>query len=146
MKKNSTTLTLLAGLFVLFLNPFSATAQIDQDQQTLGDLECNNLNPSDFETALDNFLVSQPWTDTNNNDCNGNLSYDDNFVIEDAFPHECGDQIEVTVDIECDGNVIPVTVFFDIVDFTDPFDFNTDSSLEDPTTTGEQCDLSLIHI
>ena len=59
MIKNSTTCALLAGLFFLLLNPFSATAQIDQDNNNLGILECNNLDPSVFDTDLDNFLSTQ---------------------------------------------------------------------------------------
>ena len=125
----------------LFTSSFLSAQSIDQDGQSVGPVECNNVDADDFEDDIEDILINFPWTSP---DC-GSVTYDDNFTITSSPPYDCDgtDVVEVEVVLDCDGSPVTINVMLDTEDMSDPFDHNTDNSLEDPTISGEQCTMNL---
>ncbi len=136
---------LFLPLTIFLLTSNFLTAQtIDQDNTTVGTVECNNLDADDFMDAIEVILQASSWTSATG-DCNGNITYDQINNIVTSPPYDCNgtDVVEVEVDLDCDGSIVTITVFLDTDDTTDPFDHNDDSSLEDANVSGEQCTMNL---
>ena len=125
----------------LFTSSFLSAQSIDQDGQNVGIVECNNVDSGDFMDDIEVILLNSTWTSP---DC-GSVTYDDNFTITSSPPYDCNgtDVVEVEVDLDCDGSIVTILVLLNTEDMLDPFDHNTDNSLEDPTISGEQCTMNL---
>jgi len=155
MKNYSTPLTLLAGVFFLLINPFGATAQIDQDNMNVATtdpsifLQCNNFDQNQFEDDVRDIIENLAYSDTNSGQCNGDgPTYDDHTIVS-SFPYDCDNgsgsniEVEVEVDLVCDGGIETITVTITVEDNAIPYDLASgpDNTLVDPSVM-EPCDFN----
>ena len=115
---------------------------VDQDGQNLNvAIECSNLDLSQFEADLENILNNFPWTDNNTGGCNGNLDYVPGSIsFNSASPFTCNTgELDIEIEIDCDGSVQTINVSLDVEDFEQPFDHISYNSLVNPTSLGNVC-------
>lgn len=134
---------LFFSLFTLSLFAASVTAQIDEDGQPLIGvvIECNNLDQGDFEDDLEDLLDTYTFNNSDGS-CGGTPTYVSGSAVVNNYPVNCVDLVEVDLTVDCGGSDVDITVEIEVVDNEDPFDFDTDSNLEDPNVSAEQCDIA----
>ena len=112
--------------FFLFTSFLSAQT-FNDDGATIDDIQCQNLDLGQLDTDLEDLFDGFVWS----SDCASPATYNAaTFTIIDMPPWNCGDNVELTVELDCDGSPATITVFLDVVDdlppvFTDPgvYDF-----------------------
>ncbi len=125
---------------IISLSSSIVLSQTDQDNTNVGDIECNNLNPTDFENDLDNILSNVAWSDASSGACNGFLTYIGINAIQSSPPYSCNtaDEIEVEVVLDCNGSSIIITVFLSPIDTFTPFVLGSG-----PPSPIFECDMAL---
>jgi|GEM_PF-3248966 len=90
-------------------------SQIDQDGQILNangeSVECNNQDVTQIEADIENLLINYIFSDSDGDICADMtpVYVPGSVVIIDSSPYTCGDLVEVSYEIECDGGATMVS-------------------------------------
>ena len=133
-------------LLILTVYCSSLVAQIDEDgQQLIGvELQCNNLDQSFFEADIESLLRAYSFTNSDMS-CNGSVTYVANSLSFN-FPAQCDEPLEVSLEIDCNGTIVSISVDIVVVDTEGPFDYTTDPTLENPNVERQECDKTTLDV
>lgn len=123
LKNNRGLQHLVISIFLLSLISLSCSAQdVDQNGQVLNqNVQCNNSDATNFELDIESLLFNYTFTDNNTGGCSGNLSYaPGSFFLNNTYPFTCGDEADITFNVNCNGMLQVVSAFIPILDNASP--------------------------